>query len=228
MSDVITSFLVGLGIQYDDTGSKKFNESLSGIESATLRAGSVLSSAMAAAGVVISNNAQHIANVNLEASRMSVSSQYVLQYGAAIERMGGNADDAIGQLQTLDRIMDDLHTRGRSDTLNELAQAGFNVQNLSQATDAQDLQRRIADEYQHANSSQRRVASSILGTDPATANLYSGGSEYLRQQIDDAGNLQHITQSLIDKSAQYNLSLRDAQSSWNGLVNTASNQYLPL
>lgn len=228
MSDVISSFLVGIGIQYDDSGSKKFNESLSGIESATLRASSVLASAFTAAGAVIDNNARHIANVNLEAGRMSASSLYVLQYGAAIQRMGGNADDAIQNLQTLDRIMDDLHTRGRSDTLNELAQAGFNVSYLSQATDAPDLNERIANEYSHANASQRRVASGILGTDAATANLYAGGGDYLRQQIDDAGNLTNINQQLIDQSAKYNQNLRDAQTAWDGLVNTATQQYLPI
>lgn len=228
MSDVITSFLVGIGIQYDDSGSKKFNESLSGIQSATLRTSSVLASAFAATGAVVDNNARHIAQVNLEAGRMSASSMYVLQYGAAIQRMGGNADDAIQNLQTLDRIMDDLHTRGRSDTLNELAQARFNVSYLSQATDSQDLNERIANEYSRANASQRRVASGILGTDAATANLYAGGGDYLRQQINDAGNLTHINQQLIDQSANYNKNLRDAQTAWDGLVNTATQHYLPV
>ena len=150
MSDVITQFLVGIGVKYDDDGQKKYEDGMSRITSTTLRAGNVISATMAAAGVVIDANARHIANVNLQSQRMSVNARYVLEYGAAVERMGGSAGDAIGQLQKMDQIMDDLHVRGQSGTLNDLAQAGFNVSYLTQATDAQDLQERIANQYQHA------------------------------------------------------------------------------
>ena len=227
MADVITQFLVGIGVQYDDAGQKKYEEGMTQSMSTTLRASSVITAAFAAMGATIDNNARAIANTNLQAQRMSVNGQYVLQYGAAISRMGGNADDAIGQLQRMDKIMDDLHVRGQSGTLNELAQAGFDVGYLTQATDAQDLQGRIADQYQHARPDQRRVASDILGIDPATAQLYSGGSDYLKEQVTQAGNLEHITQDLIDKSSQYNLQLRDTQTAWNGLVNTATQHYIP-
>jgi hypothetical protein len=227
MSDVITQFLVGIGVKYDDDGQKKYEDGMSRITSTTLRAGNVISATMAAAGVVIDANARHIANVNLQSQRMSVNARYVLEYGAAVERMGGSAGDAIGQLQKMDQIMDDLHVRGQSGTLNDLAQAGFNVSYLTQATDAQDLQERIANQYQHANAGQRRVASGILGIDPGTAQLYAGGGDYLHQQVQQAGNLENITQDLIDKSAEYNLQLRDAQTAWNGLVNTATQHYLP-
>lgn len=227
MSDVITQFLVGIGVKYDDNGQKKFEDGMSSMQSVTLRAGGVIATALAAAGVVVDQNARHIARVNLEATRMTASTQYVLSYGAALERMGGSADDAVSNLQKMDQIMDDLHVRGQSGTLNELAQAGFNVSYLTQARNAPDLQERIANEYQHANPAQRRVASSVLGIDSATANLYAGGGDYLKQQVEQAGSLENVTQNLIDKSAAYNLQLRDAQTAWNGLVNTATDHYLP-
>lgn len=228
MADVITQFLVGIGVKYDDNGQKKFEDGMSSMQSVTLRAGGVIASALAAAGVVVDQNARHIARVNLEATRMTASTQYVLNYGAAIERMGGSADDAMSNLQKMDQIMDDLHVRGQSGTLNELAQAGFNVSYLTQARNAPDLQERIANEYQHANPAQRRVASSVLGIDSATSNLYAGGGDYLKQQVEQAGSLEHINQNLINEAANYNLQLRDAQTAWNGLVNTATEHYLPV
>lgn len=227
MADVITQFLVGIGVKYDDNGQKKFEDGMSSMQSVTLRAGGVIASALAAAGVVVDQNARHIARVNLEATRMTASTQYVLNYGAAIERMGGSADSAMSNLQKMDQIMDDLHVRGQSGTLNELAQAGFNVSYLTQARNAPDLQERIANEYQHANPAQRRVASSVLGIDSATSNLYAGGGDYLKQQVEQAGSLEHINQNLINEAASYNLQLRDAQTAWNGLVNTATEHYLP-
>ncbi len=228
MANTITNFLVGLGFDVDDKGRKEFESGLKSIESTTLKAGAAMSGALIAAGAVIDNNAKSIANVSNQAFRMSSSTEYLLKFGAALQRAGGDAGDAVTEMQRLDGMMDELRVKGQSDTINELARVGFDVSNIVQATDSEDLAKRIADEYQKASEGQRRVASQILGISDATAKLYTGGGDYLKSQIEDAGNLTHVTQNLIDRAVEYNQKLRDAQTSWDGLVNTATEQYLPV
>lgn len=228
MANTITNFLVGLGYNVDDKGRKEYEDGLKSIESTTLKVGAAISGALIAAGAVIDNNAKSIANINNQALRMSSSTEYLLKFGAALKRAGGDSSDAVTEMQKLDSVMDELRVKGQSGTLNELAVAGFDVSNLAQAKDSEDLSRRIADEYAKASEGQRRVASEILGISDATAKLYMGGGDYLNSQVNDAGNLTHVTQGLIDKAVEYNQKLRDAQTSWDGLVNTATDQYLPI
>jgi hypothetical protein len=228
MANTIINFLVGLGFDVDDKGRKEFEDGLKSIESTTIKVGAAMTGALVAVGATVNNNARGIADVNNKAFRMSSSTEYLLKFGAAIKRAGGDSSDAVTEMQKLDTVMDELRVKGESGTLNELARAGFDPAYLSQAKDAEDLSSRIADQYQKASEGQRRVASDILGISDATAKLYSGGSDYLKAQVTEAGNLTHVTQDLIDKAAEYNQKLLDAQTSWDGLVNTATSQYLPI
>src|ERR1051325_4917795 len=179
MSNVITSFLVGIGLDISDfeDGERRVGQAMENIKSSTLAIGSAMAAAAIGAGVKVDQLAEKSRKLQDQLYRTNTQTTWAQGYGVALTELGGNADDAVGRITGLEEKLAALKMGDRS-FVDSLGLAGFDASDLAQAKSAQDFITRASDQFSRATHTQQVNMGAVLGLTDAEFKLWQQGGSY--------------------------------------------------
>jgi len=203
MAQVLSNFLVGVGMDYNDSGEKKLTSSLSSVKSKALQLGAVL-----AGGFGVSKLTSGFADANDRLGKFSqkfgVIPDEVSAMGRVIGHEGGNLTSFIGQLESLIKIRDGIKTGASVGIISELGKVGFDANVLVNAKDGMDAFIKSADKIQNLSEPRQRLVADLLGLDDAGFRLMQKGSQALREQMALEQKRRPVTGESIKQATVYN------------------------
>jgi len=228
MANVITSFLIGIGLDTSEfeKGQKKVSQAMEGIKSSTLAIGSSLAAAAIGAGAKVDQLAEKSRKLQDQLYRTNTQTTWAQGYGAALTELGGNADDAVGRITGLEQKLAALKMGDRS-FVDSLGVAGFNAGDLAQAKDAQDFITRAADQFSRATHTQQVNMANVLGLTDAEFKLWQQGGSYVTEHSKKLAEQLGYTESLNQKQYEYSQSWVQLNLEMDKAGNTISNIMLP-
>src|SRR5690625_6461077 len=104
MAKVLQNFLIGVGLDTEryDKGAKKVEGRLSRMRTLVGFTGAAISGAFGLAGTAAVNAGKRVLDFNNEAAKLKTPTDYVWNYGRALAALGGNAEDAITSISSLE------------------------------------------------------------------------------------------------------------------------------
>lgn len=204
MANVITQFLVGIGLDTSDfeKGEKRVKTSMEGIKSSTLAIGSAMASAAIGAGVRVDQLAEKSRKLQDQLYRTNTRTTWVQGYGASLKELGGNADDAVGRITGLEEKLAAIRM-GDTSWTDSLGPAGFNTGQLAQAKSAQEFIKMAADQFASASHTQQVNMANVLGLTDAEFKLWQHGGQYVSEHSDQLAEQLGYTDELNQKQYEY-------------------------
>lgn len=225
MAEVINSFLVGIGYQYDGKGEKDVTSGLDGIKSKALQMGAVLGAGAAAAGFLATNFAESTDDLGKFAQFLDLSANNVNGLGLAVKENGGSLEGLKGQLIGLEKIRAEGLT-GKFGFYENAALAGINAGAVTGAKNSLEAYLALGDQVRNMNSRQRQNAASVLGLDQASMLLLMKGTNGARELMERYQKISPITEEMTGKSAEYNDQLLLLTTNISGFSNKIANSFL--
>lgn len=204
MANVITQFLVGIGLDTSDfeKGEKRVKTSMEGIKSSTLAIGSAMASAAIGAGVRVDQLAEKSRKLQDQLYRTNTQTTWAQGYGSALKELGGNADDAVGRITGLEEKLAAIRT-GDTSWTDSLGPAGFNTGQLAQAKSAQEFIKMAADQFASASHTQQVNMANVLGLTDQEFKLWQQGGSYVESHSQQLATQLGYTDSLNAKQYEY-------------------------
>lgn len=228
MANVITQFLVGIGLDTSDfeKGEKRVKTSMEGIKSSTLAIGSAMASAAIGAGVRVDQLAEKSRKLQDQLYRTNTQTTWAQGYGASLKELGGNADDAVGRITGLEEKLAAIRM-GDTSWTDSLGPAGFNTGQLAQAKSAQEFIKMAADQFASASHTQQVNMANVLGLTDAEFKLWQHGGQYVSDHSDQLAAQLGYTDSLNAKQYEYSQAWVGLNLELDKAGNTLSNIMLP-
>jgi hypothetical protein len=229
MAKVLQSFLIGVGLDTEDydAGAKKVESSLGRMRSLVGLTGAAITGAFAAAGTAAVVAGRRVDQFGLATEGLKTSRQYIADYGRALAALGGNADDAIAAIKSIETAQSNFRIKGMLGPLEDVALTGADITQLSQTTTGKDFLRTLAPMVQGMNKDQQRQVQDALGLSDAVMRSLRGGLEAFDASIqrahDLAGNLDQATEAARD----FNEQLSEFETRMEGVGNTLAAKVLP-
>lgn len=229
MANLLTSFLVGIGFDTSkfDAGLRNVDRGMSQVQGTVLKTSAVLVGAFGLAANSIVSTANRVDQLALKTANMRTSQQYIYNYGNALKFLGGNAEDALSVVTTIESALNNLRLKGELGPLQDLALAGVDISQLTGAANAQDFITALSAQMPGLDKTQRGAVQSALGlSDAALKSLVSGPAALdaaLKRSEDITGNLDGLVENsrkLMESSAQFDLVLE-------GTTNELADKFLP-
>lgn len=226
MANVITQFLVGIGLDVTDfeNGERRVKTSMEGIKSSTLAIGSAMASAAIGAGVRVDQLAEKSRKLQDQLYRTNTQTTWAQGYGAALKELGGNADDAVGRITGLEQKLAAIRMGDRS-FLDALGPAGFDSGQLAQAKSAQEFITMAAEQFASASHTQQVNMANVLGLTDQEFKLWQQGGSYVRSHSQQLATQLGYTEDLNQKQYEYsqewvklNMELDKASNTLSGIM----------
>lgn len=204
MANVITQFLVGIGLDTSDfeKGEKRVKTSMEGVKSSTLAIGSAMASAAIGAGVRVDQLAEKSRKLQDQLYRTNTQTTWAQGYGSALKELGGNADDAVGRIAGLEEKLAAIRMGDRS-FLDALGPAGFNSGQLAQAKSAQEFITMAADQFARASHTQQVNMANVLGLTDQEFKLWQHGGSYVESHSQQLATQLGYTEKLNQQQYEY-------------------------
>lgn len=228
MSNVLTSFLVGIGwdVTEFDKGTRNIERSLSGVKVSTLAASAAILGVFGAVAGAAISTAHQVDQLALATQNFNTGKQFVSNLGGALKLMGGDAAAALKEVTSIESVLSHL-TVGDIGPLQELATAGVDISKLKDAKTAEGFLSLLADQVPTMTNPQKQLTQQSLGLSDATMKAMSGGGqqfEALLQRSEDlTGTIGHLTENsriLSDQMAEFGLRM-------TGITNELTEKTLP-
>lgn len=229
MSKTIANFLVGIGLNTTNfsKGAGNVESSLGRIRALSGVAGAGIGAAFSAASLAAINAGKKLDDFSLKTEGMSTSSQYIYALGGAFRTMGGDADDAISTLKTMEKALDNLRAKGDIGPLKDAVFAGVDISALTSSTSGADMLQRLSDIVPKLNDQQQRVLQEGFGFSDATMRVLRRGRGELDAAVNDAMDLAGGIQDATEKSREFNKEMSRLGLVFDGIGNSLASHMLP-
>lgn len=227
MANVLTNFLVGLGLDTTDfeKGAKQVDSGIDRIRSRALKLAALGAGAFGAKQLTF-GFAAATDRVGKFSQVFSVLPNDVMAFGRALEHEGGSLESFMSQMENLDR----LRALTPSQIGGLFAEAGIRgldpsvVLNAESATDAYI---KLADVFAELSQKQRLNAAELFGFDEASIRLLSVGSDAMLEVVERERQLRPVTQAMTDEAARFNDATQDLNTNLGSIADTISMKLLP-
>lgn len=230
MAEVINSFLVGIGYDYDDSGAKEMDAGMDGIKSKSLQAGAAISAAIIAGAFGAAALANNFAEAKDELGKFSevygVTANDVAALGYGFELSGGSSDGILSQIESLEKIRAATLT-GDYSVFEKAGIAGANAGAITGAKNSVEAYIALANQFEKMSSRQRINAAAAFGLDDSSIRLLSTGSNGVRALMDDYKKMRPISDDMTKSSAEYNDQVLELKTNIGGLADKLSMALLP-
>lgn len=228
MARTITNFLIGIGYSTDELkrGEREVSTSMEGIKTSATTMGTAITTALIGAGLKVNDLARKATDLDRAMYSSTGATTWAQGFGAAIKQAGGDADEALSIIRRADQMRDQLSV-GKGAWVDELSRIGFDTGDLAQATDSEDLIRRISTQFSHLSEQQQRLAKESLGLSDSTFKVFQQGGDALERQVTALQKQQGYTQQLLNQQKEYTQEVIEAELAWDKLGNTISGVMLP-
>lgn len=225
MPDTITSFLVGLGFEFDKKGVKEVDSAIDSVKSKALQLGAVVAGAFGIKKLTL-DFAQGTDTLSKFSKTIGVSANDVAALGRTLENEGGSFQSALSQLESIERLRAGLLT-GDAGFLEQADIAGLDSTKIVEATDSFEAFLTLADQFQNLSQQQRLNAASALGFDLATIRLLSKGREEVMRLIQAQRDIRPVTDAATESAAEFNKQMSDMFNNIGRVADQISERLLP-
>lgn len=181
MSNVISSFLVGIGFDFDKKSAQQIESGIDSIKSKALQLGSVVAGAFGAFKLAqgFADDTNKLVNFG---KIYGVVADDVKALGFAFTETGGSLESAMGSLEKLERFRAGLE-KGDASFIASFGIAQGDANDIINATDSVQALTLIAEQFKNATQTQRINMADALGFDEAGLLLLSKGSNEVSRLI---------------------------------------------
>lgn len=228
MANVLTSFLIGIGFDTSklDSGMKDVNSKMDGVKGSALKVSAALVGAFGAAAGSVVNTAGKIDQLALKTGNMRTSMQYVYNYGNALKRMGGDADDAKSSIANLETLLNNYHFNGQRGIFDDMNKASIDTLDLVNTYTGEDFIAQLNRQLPGMTKEQRSVTQKTLGlSDAEIKTLSQDPVEFqasLAKSEELTGNIEGLTKNsreLMQNSADFSLAIE-------GITNELAGEFM--
>jgi hypothetical protein len=225
MANVLTSFIVGIGYDYDEKGQKQIESGIDGIKSKALQAGAVLAGAFGIKALT-----SDFANANDELGKFSktfgIIPNDVAALGRSLQHEGGSLESFMSQIEGIERLRAGL-LAGDASFIGRAGVAGIDPSVITNANSATEAYIKLGDQFAKMSSQQRLNAASALGLDEASIRLLSNGTDEVRKLVAAEQQLRPVTSQMTDEAARFNDETQDLSTNIGGIADKISVKLLP-
>lgn len=228
MANVLTSFLIGIGFDTSklDSGMRDVDSKMGQVKGSALKVSAALVAVFGSAAASVVKTAAGVDQLALKTGNMRTPMQYIYNYGNALKFLGGSAEDALGIVSTIERTLNNLQLKGDLGPLQDLALAGIDISQLTNAKSAQEFLATLSQQVPQLDKNQRGVVQQSLGLSDAALKSLTQGPEAFQASMarseELSGNIEKLTDNsrkLMENSAEFSLAIE-------GITNELSVQFL--
>ncbi|BAN16848.1 tail fiber protein/ lysozyme [Edwardsiella phage PEi21] len=203
MARTLTNFLVAIGMDLKEfrTGQRDLESGLKSTASMITQMGNATTTAVAAIGGAAITTANRLDKLNTSMVNMRDGAQMANNFGAALERAGGNASDAVSEIMRINQVLTDFNVKGSTDVSTGLSYTGMSgaqISDLMKSPDTNTFLKKLAEQYQSMNTEQRQLTLQTLGLSNATGRLLEGGAQHFKDALSYS---QQLTGDINDATA---------------------------
>lgn len=229
MASVLSTFLIGLGWEKSsfDTGTRDVERSLNGIKVTTLGISAALLGVFAGVATAAINTAKQVDQLSLATQNLNTNKQFVYNLGGAMKLLGGDAANALTEVQAIEETLANFRLKGELGAIGELPFASVQLNDLAKSQSASEFLSKLAEQIPNLDNPQKQVVQQSLGLSDATMKALNGGAqgfEGLLQRSEDLtgtiGQLTDNSRKLSENFATFGLRL-------TGIGNEIAEKTLP-
>ena len=225
MSNVIASFLVGIGYDYDSKGEKQIESGIDSIKSKALQLGAVVAGAFGIKALT-SDFAQANDQLGKFSEVFGITANDAAAFGRALEHEGGTLDSFLSQIQNIDRLRAGL-LKGDAGFIAQAGLAGIDANVIINAKDAASAYAALADQFARMSKLERINAADALGLDEASIRLLSKGTDEVNRLAQAQRDMRPVTMQMTEASKVFNDEMQDLFTNVGGLADRISVKLLP-
>lgn len=226
MANTLASFLVGIGLDFDNKGAKQAVSSLDSIRSTALQAGAAVAGAFGAKALT-KGLADQTRGYSLLAEQIGSTANELFALDRVYQRAGGGAGAIIGQLERLKELSASQLT-GDLGWVEGAAKAGIDVSAILNVDDPAKIFDSIIAQLEGMSTNQRINAINALGLDSTTINIAQDGIASLREQLDKALDRREITEQLKRDSEELATYWFDFKDNVGGVADAIGSKVIPV
>lgn len=230
MAKSLANFIVGIGANTDGfkEGMKEVNSGMLNVRTGALAAGAALATALTAVTGIAISTAKNINELDLQMQYSDASIQFAYNFGNAVERMGGQAQDAYGEIIEMQNALNAFQREGERTKLEAVAILGIDPSGLfNLENDLITFQSRLADIVSTSTSKQKLGIQDIFGLSDATMRLLEKGSIQVNAEMNISesytGNIEKMVEDTREFTQEWNRTKQEAE----GLANAITEKSLP-
>ena len=226
MSNVISSFLVGIGFDYDKKSAQQIEGGIDSIKSKALQLGAVVAGAFGLKSLTVdfANSADMLGKFG---QTFGVSANDVQAFGNALATEGGSLESFMSQLESLERARARILV-GDVGFFAPAGKAGLDPNVIADANNATDAYLALADSFAVMNTQQRINAAEALGLDEASIRLLSQGRGAVESLVSKYRSIRPLTGDMTGEAAEFNRQWVEASANIKGVADTISTELLPV
>lgn len=226
MANVISSFLVGIGFDYDRKSADAIGTGIDSIKSKALQLGSVVAGAFGIKALTF-DFAQSKDMLGKFSEVFGVTANDVQALGHALETEGGTLESFMSQLESIERARARIRV-GDVAFFAPAGKAGINPNDIANARNATEAYLGLADSFAAMNQQQRINAAEALGLDEASIRLLSQGRGAVDDLIAKYQKIQPITNEMTEAAAEFNRQWLEIKANIGGAADELSIKFLPV
>lgn len=232
MTKVLQNFLIGVGLDTEkyDKGAKNVESSLGRMRTLVGFTGTAISGAFGLAGTAAVNAGKRVLDFNNAAEKLKTPTDYVWNYGRALAALGGNAEEAITSISSLEARLAEMREGGTGVMPGEidLQHAGVDVGFLRRpGLTGGDLLRELAAQMPALNTDEQRRVQEILNLSDIVMLSIKDGVESFDAGIARAGELYGEFGRATDAAREYVRAVAELNTQFAGINETLAEKMLP-
>ena len=202
MANVISSFLVGVGFDYDTKGAEEIGSGIDRVKSKALQLGAVVAGSFGIK-TLTADFAQSRDQLGKFAEVFGVGAEDVQAFGNALASEGGTLESFMSQLQGIERLRAGLIV-GDAGFIAQAGRAGIDTTGIEAATTATEAYLALANQFAGLSQQQRLNAAGALGLDEASIRLLSKGRTEVEEIVERFRRIRPVTDEMTDATARFN------------------------
>lgn len=202
MSKVISSFLVGLGFDYDKKGAREIESGIDSLKSKGLQLGKVVAGGFGIKALTY-DFAQGRDAIGKFSEYLGVSVNDVMALGNAASTQGGSLDGIMSQLSTIE----DYRARvkqGDTGWFGDVAKNGLDPMLIVDAENAVEAFLSVANVMRDLDDQRARNLAGALGFDQSSVLLLKQGREGVESLVEQFKSIRPVTEESTEAAAKFN------------------------
>ena len=201
MSKVISSFLVGLGFDYDKKGAQEIESGIGSIKSKALQLGTVVAGGFGLKSLT-ADFASSRDMIGKFSETFGLIPNEVLALGNALTTQGGSLAGFMSQVENIERVRARLLV-GDTSFFAPAAKAGIDPNTIVQAENATEAYLSLANAFAGMTTQQRINAAEALGLDEASIRLLSQGRSDVELLVQRMMQVRSVTDESTAAAARF-------------------------
>lgn len=226
MSNVISSFLVGIGFEFDKKSAKDTESGIDSIKSKTLQLGAVVAGAYGIKKLA-TDFADSADMLGKFSETFGGSAEQIQAMGSALTTEGGSLESFMGQLESLERARARIKV-GDVGFFAPAGKAGLNPNDIANAENATEAYLGLANAFAKMSQQERINAAEALGLDAPSIRLLSQGRESVDLLVEKYKTIRPLTDQMTGSAAEFNRQWVEVKANVSGIADAIGSELLPV